>query len=161
MNKFGAILLLSIFIFTNNITQAQVWRQYEWEYYNIKFELPDNFKVTVNTEDALKASGVGIDFELYPISDANFNEANLAGFIVNLAEDELNLSEINEMELVEIDGMNGGFVAGTKDELMYLVLGLIDSETNNSFYALVSFDPEQEEVIEDALEVFASFGKMQ
>ena len=145
----------------SHIAQAQVWRQYEWEYFNIKFELPDHFTVTINTAEALKASGEGIEFALYPFKDTEMKGMDLAEFIIRKAENDLNLSEINEMELVEIDGLNGGFVAGSKDGLLYMVLGLIDAETDNNFYAFVAFDAEQKEVIEDALEVFESFGKMQ
>ncbi|PIB34270.1 hypothetical protein BFP72_01895 [Reichenbachiella sp. 5M10] len=138
----------------------KAWKQYSWDAYNVEFELPEDFVVTTNTADALEAEGEGIRFALYPFDDKELEEKDLAGFIVDMAERDLNLSEIDEMEVIEVDGMTGGFVSGQKDGLMYLVLGLIDTVNSNNFYAFVAFEEEQEDVIEDAITLFESFGKI-
>lgn len=134
------------------------WKEYTWEPFGLTFELPATYEVTTNTPEKLMASGEGIEFAISPYKDEQLTEQGLAGFLVKMAETDMNLSEIDEMEILEVDGMTAGFIAGQKDGLMYLVLGLIEKKSGDTFYAYVSYEPDQEEVIEDALAVFESFG---
>lgn len=160
MNSYKSIstLLLLTFVCFSTTVNAQAWRSYEWEYYNLQFELPEEFNITTNSEDALEASKKGIEFGLYPLKSDELDGLDLAGFVIKMAEDDLNLSEIDEMELLEFDSMEGGFVSGAKDGKVYLVLGLMDKESENSYYAFIAYEKELElEVTEDAMEILLSF----
>lgn len=156
--KSTLILLVSLFFTVPFLAQAQAWQTFEWEYYNLQFELPQEFEVIKNAEEALEASKEGIQFGLYPLQDDALEGLDLAGFVIRMAEYDLNLSEINEMEILEFESMQGGFVSGKKDDLIYYVLGLMDKETGNNYYAYVAFEKEKEmEVTEDAMEILLSF----
>ncbi|SMD36954.1 Dihydro-orotase-like [Reichenbachiella faecimaris] len=156
--KSASFPFVLVFILFPVMVQAQVWQSYEWAYYHLQFELPQEFAVTTNTEEALEASKEGIEFGLYPLKDSALEGLDLAGFVIKMAEDDLNLSEIDEMELLEFESMSGGFVSGTKDGRIYLVLGLMDKENKNNYYAYVAFEKEMEmEVAEDAMEILLSF----
>ncbi|UXX80823.1 hypothetical protein N7E81_06885 [Reichenbachiella carrageenanivorans] len=160
MNSYRSItaFFFVAFSFVSLTAGAQAWRTYEWEYYNIQFELPEKFTVTTNTAEALEASAEGIRFALYPFKDSELDGLDLAGFVVKMAEEDLNLSQIDEMELLEFEEMDGGFVSGAKDGLLYMVLGLMDKNSDNNYYAFVAFEEDkQEELVEDAMEVLLSF----
>ncbi|UXP30629.1 hypothetical protein N6H18_09705 [Reichenbachiella agarivorans] len=147
-------------VLVQNAFAQEGWKEYSWDYYNIEFELPVDFEVTTNTEVALEAVGDGIRFALYPFDKKDMDTSELPAFIVNLAETELNLSEIDDLQLMEIEGMSAGYISGQKDGLMYLVLGLMDPESNYNFYAFVAFEEDKAGVIEDAMGVFESFSKI-
>lgn len=160
MKRFALLsLTLILSAFYQTATAQEVWVQYSWPYYNLDFELPSDFEVTTNTSDALEATGEGIRFALYPYQDEQLEANDLAGFVVKMAETDLNLSEIDELELIEFEEMSGGFITGEKDGLMYIVLGLIDPNSDNNFYAFVAFEEDKADVIEDAIELFSSFSK--
>lgn len=160
MNRYNYLynFLFALIIAAPTLAQGQAWQSFEWEHYDLQFELPQEFEVTKNTAEALEASKEGIEFGLYPLEESALDGLDLAGFVIKMAEDDLNLSEIDEMEILEFENMQGGFVSGAKDGLIYYVLGLVDKENSNSYYAYVAFEKEKElEVTEDAMEILLSF----
>ncbi|MCV9387103.1 hypothetical protein [Reichenbachiella ulvae] len=152
------VLVFSLLMFSQIVYAQDDWKQYTWQPFGLEFELPSSYQVTTNTPEALEAIGEGIEFAIYPYEDEQLTEQGLSGFLVKMAERDLNLSEIDELEILSVDGMAAGFISGRKDGLMYLVLGLIEKKSGDSFYAYIAFEPDQEEVVEDALAVFESFG---
>jgi len=152
--------ILLLFAATFSVFGQQAWKSYEWETYGIGFDLPDSYEVTLNTESALEAKGEGLRFAIYAMDDQTGYSGDLAGFVVHVAETDLNLDEIDEMEMLDVDGFESGILIGKKEALQYLIFGLRDLENGNRFYGYVAFEAEQEQVVEDALEVFMSFGKI-
>lgn len=154
------LLILPLVLMVSLAYSQRAWRSYEWAKYELEFELPEEYSVTINTDDALEAEGAGLKFAVYPYSEKVKYEGDLAGFIVKMSEEDLNLDEIDELELLDVDGFEAGYIAGTKKGLNYLVFGLNDLENGNRFYGYVAFEDEKEQIVEDALEVFQSFGKI-
>ncbi len=142
----------------HNMSAQEIWRQYTWDEYKIKFELPERFEVTKNTLEALEAKGKEVTFGLYPLSDkTKFADGQMADFLSDMSKNKYGLSEVEEMEEVELDEMTGGFVIGVKGEKTFAILAAKDPLTTTKFYAVVSFATDNDELFDAALEVFATF----
>lgn len=157
--KFVLPVVLLFCQFGNGFAQ-RAWRSYEWANYELEFELPDNYIVTSNTIDELAAEGDGLKFVVYPLDGKANYQGDLEGFVVKMSEQDLKLDEIDDFELLDVDGFEAGFLTAVKGKIQYMVFGLKDLDNNNRFYGFVAFEEEKEQIVEDALEVFLSFGKL-
>lgn len=119
-------LFLLMFIFTS--LQAQ--QEYEWEEYNIGFEVESDFRVDVNNSDEFTAisSDDEITITIIPWKDRSVDEDDLADIAMELA--------------AEMDYETGDDIEGDELEIgdfkgYYIYLGPQDASSANVVFAVL------------------------
>ena len=119
-------LFLLMFIFTS--LQAQ--QEYEWEEYNIGFEVESDFRVDVNNSDEFTAisSDDEITITILPWKDRSIDEDDLADIAMELAvEMEYDAGDDIEGDKLEIEDFKG----------YYVYLGQQDASSVNVVFAVL------------------------
>ena len=156
MKKLSSILsiLLLIAIFSVETTAQQTW---EWDAYQVKLDLPDDFKVTKNTDNEFEASGEGMEILMY-IFEADISLSDMREATIEAAN-EMELEEWDAVQNVRTRGFEGKYVAGYLDEAAVLLCGLINPENTTNFFVAIVFDDEDEVAEEDAFDILNSIRK--
>ena len=135
MKKFS---FLVAFLFVANLAICQTDWDYEWEHYNIAFTLSDKFKVLKNTADEFTAQGNGISVSLFPFEDGSIDHTNITKYVLDIAK-SVELEELDDVDIVELNGLKGAYVEGYKAGDRIIVLGFIDETSHTNFFATLNF----------------------
>ena len=129
MKKFS---FLVAFLFVANLAICQTDWDYEWEHYNIAFTLSDKFKVLKNTADEFSALDIAKSVEL---------------------------EELDDVDIVELNGLKGAYVEGYKAGDRIIVLGFIDESSHTNFFATLNFADDDAKSEEAAIAILQSIRK--
>lgn len=147
-------LLLSFFTVA---VQAQDV-DFEWTQHHIKFTLSEDFRVTANSAEEFTASGDGMEFGIFPFSDNTLDHSNIAEYTVEIAK-SLELEEVDDVDVLSLNGLEGAYVEGYKDGDRVVLLGFIDPSSDTNFFAVITFADDDPEAEKEAVRMIESFRK--
>jgi hypothetical protein len=145
------IALLSLI--TLSVSAQKDW---EWEHHHIAFTLADDFKPVTNTNDEFSAVGDGMEFSIFPFSDQTLDHSNITTYTISIAE-SLKLERLDDVDLLEMNGLKGAYVEGYKEGNRIVMLGFIDPSTETNFFATITFADDDQEAVNEAVRIIKSF----
>jgi len=150
---------LLILIFTFFITVAYAQQEYTWDDYGIAFTLSDDFDELENNEEEFSAHGYGIELSIFPFADESIDEMDITTFTMSIAA-SLELSEIEDINIIELNGFKGGYAEGSLGGVSVFVMGLIDPDSDTNFFVLIGFENTDEEAFNKGVSICESIRKI-
>ncbi len=157
LKSISVILVLLVGGFIQSAT-AQKAFDYEWEHYNIVFTLANDFKAVTNTADEFTASGDGMEFGIFPFNDHTVDHSNITAYTIEIAK-SLKLEQLDDVDVIDLNGLKGAYVEGYKDGVRILVLGFIDPDSDTNFFATITFADNDQVAEDEAVEILKSIRK--
>ena len=154
MNKI--IFSITLCLFTVFLYGQQT---YEWEEYGISFTLADDFEETVNSEEEFSAIGDGMEVSIIPFKDETIDDSNITTYTMSIAA-SLKLEAIDDISTISFNGFKGGYAEGVKDGVKIFVMGLIDPDSENNFFVIITFQDGDELAAEEAIKICKGIKKM-
>ncbi len=153
--RIGLVAVLSLFSLA---AYSQDDWDYEWEQYHIVFTLAEDFKVTSNTADEFVASGDGMEFGIFPFSDETVDHSNITEYTIAIAK-TLKLEELDDVDVLDLNGLKGAYVEGYKEGVRIVLLGFIDPESDTNFFSVISFADDDKNAEDETVRIIKSFRK--
>lgn len=150
---FGICLFL---LFAFSAMQAQT--TWEWEQHHISFTLADDFKATSNNANEFIAKGDGMEFSIFPFSDPDIDQSDITKYTLEIAK-SVELEELDDVDVLEMNGLKGAYVEGYKDGSRVVLLGFIDEATDTNFFSVITFSDDDEEAEKEAVRMISSIRK--
>jgi hypothetical protein len=156
MNYQFRICLIAIFsMFAISVSAQTDW---EWAQHHIAFTLANDFKPVTNNGEEFTASGDGMEFGLFPFPDQTLDHSDIAAYTIAIAT-SLELTEVDDADVIEMNGLKGAYVEGFKDGNRIVMLGFIDPATETNFFAFITFADDDQEAENEAIRMIKSFRK--
>lgn len=156
-NSYRIFLLCLSFIATMTVQAQQDW-DYEWTQYNIVFTLASDFKTITNTADEYTAQGDGMEFAIAPFAESTIDHSDIAAYTLEVAA-SLKMQEVDDADVLTINGLKGAFVEGYKDGDRVVLLGFIDPSSDTNFFAVITFADDDKVAEEEAVRMIKSIRK--
>jgi hypothetical protein len=153
--RIGLVAVLSLFSLA---AYSQDDWDYEWEQYHIVFTLAEDFKVTSNTAEEFVASGDGMEFGIFPFSDETVDHSNITEYTIAIAK-TLKLEELDDVDVLNLNGLKGAYVEGYKEGVRIVLLGFIDPESDTNFFSVISFADDDKNAEDETVRIIKSFRK--
>ncbi len=148
------IALLSCLLIGSALHAQTEWT---WESYGVKITLPQDFKVTQNTDNEFSASGRGMEFYMFifeqDISLEEMGDATLQ------AAAEAELDELDDIVDISTRSFKGKMVEGYKDGARAVFAGLINPNNHTNFFVLIMFDDNDVNAENKAVAILKSIKK--
>lgn len=144
--------------FTKSDLYSQKDYDYEWKQHNIVFTLPEDFKEVTNKADEFTASGDGMEFGIFPFSDASVDHSNITAYTIAIAK-HIKLEELDDVDVMELNGLQGAYVEGFKEGARVVVLGFIDPDSDTNFFAMITFKDDDGVAEDEAVRILKSLRK--
>ncbi|NQW26402.1 MAG: hypothetical protein HQ474_00700 [Flammeovirgaceae bacterium] len=146
------------------ISYSSYSQRYEWDYYEIGFEVAGDFNVSENNGDQFSAisSDAEIFVHIEPWFDEDLNEDNIEDVILDLADD-LEYNEGNEIvknDYIEIDDFNGYYLLSVPRDYPFdyvFIALLMDIESSTNLFISIGFNEGNIEEAEDILYSFYAY----
>ncbi|MCS6796797.1 MAG: hypothetical protein RMJ97_09170 [Raineya sp.] len=152
--KKNAFVLL--FLVLANFAVAQT--TWQWKQHNLKFSLPNGFKVKNNTANHFQAKGVGVEFDIFVWQDRKVTAKNMKDALIVLADTYIDhISQYGEHDL---DDFEGAYVIGDYQGKKTIFFGFIDKRGGTNFFAEVIFDEDDEDALQDAFHIVDSIDRI-
>lgn len=151
------LAFILFFLACTSVT-AQQYYDYEWSDYNITFSLAEDFKEVTNNGSEFTAVGDGMEFGIFPFSDATISDADISDYTASLAE-SIHMKEIDDARVLSINGLEGALVEGYKDGDRIVLLGFIDPNTDTNFFATITFGDNDRVAEDEAIYMIKSIRK--
>ncbi len=151
-------LLLFFFSFLL-LSQSQAQQNYTWEEYGIAFSLADDFKETTNNIEEFSAVGDGMNMSIIPFKDADVDDADITVYTMAIAA-SLELGRIDDVNVIDVNGFNGGYAEGEKDGAKIFIMGLIDPDSDTNFFVIITFQDQDANAIDEAIHICRSIQKI-
>lgn len=152
------LALISLFCFLC-ISSVQAQQNYVWEEYGISFTLADDFVEEHNDINEFSAAGDGMFLSIIPFKDASIDDSDITVYTVQIAA-SLGLEEIDDVDVLELNYFQGGYVEGYKDGAKIFLLGMIDPDSDTNYFVVITFQDEDEEAIKEAINIVTSIQKL-
>lgn len=150
MQKF--ILFFLFLLFTTGSVLAQ--QTYVWDQYGLAIDVPDDFKVTKNTDTEFELSGDQMAMYMYLFEqDISVDQMSTA---VLEAAISMEMTEVDAATKISGDGLDGYFVEGYKDGLRVALAGMIDPKSQTNFLLLITFHDDDKVAEDDAVAIIHS-----
>ena len=157
INSSTKILSLFLFIFAQNVWSQKAY-DYNWAHHNIIFTLKSDFKEVTNTADEFTAAGDGMEFGIFPFNDSSIDHSNITTYTIQIAK-SLKLEQLDDVDVIEMNGLQGAYVEGYKEGVRIIVLGFIDPDSDTNFFATITFGDSDNVAEEEAVEILKSIRK--
>lgn len=144
------------FLFTFTAVQAQ--KNWEWAQHNIVFTLADDFVPTTNNGDEFIAKGDGMEFSIFPFSDETIDQSDITKYTLEIAK-SVELEELDDVDVLEMNGLKGAYVEGYKNGSRVVLLGFIDEATDTNFFSVITFGDDDAEAENEAVRMISSIRK--
>ncbi len=138
----NSLVLTVIFVCTITSVNAQLV-DYKYQQYKLGFKAPANFTIVTNTETQFTVNnGKNLTFSIYPYRDNKIDDSFDVAF---LGYEKLNCTEkmIEDEGDMDLDDYEAYFIVGackqTNKEMIFIVLGAIDPDSDVNFYAVGQF----------------------
>jgi hypothetical protein len=153
--QLGLIALLSLF---SNVIYSQDKWDFEWEQHNIAFTLAEDFKTVTNTDDEFSAKGDGMEFSIFPFSDASIDHSNITKYTLDIAK-SISLEKLDDVDVIDMNGLEGAYVEGYKEGSRIVLLGFIDPASETNFFCVITFSDDDKEAEDEAVRMIKSLRK--
>jgi hypothetical protein len=158
MNQLCRIGLVALLSFVSVAAFSQDKWDFEWDQHNIAFTLAEDFKVVTNDGDEFSAKGDGMDFSIFPFSDNSIDHSNITEYTIAIAK-TLELERLDDVDVLDLNGLKGAYVEGSKEGARVVLLGFIDPESDTNFFAVITFADDDDEATAEAIRMIKSFRK--
>lgn len=158
MKKILNLILVLVSSLTLSSLNAQQDWDFEWTQHNIIFTLAEDFKVITNTADEFTAKGDGMDFGIFPFNDNSVDQTDMISYTLAIAK-SLNMEQLDDVDVIEMNGLKGSYVEGYKDGQRIVTLGFIDPESATNFFAVITFADNDEVAENEAVRMITSLRK--
>ena len=155
LNRLALIAIMSLFALS---AYSQNDWDYTWDQYNITFTLAEDFKVTTNAADEFTAKGDGMEFGIFPFTDETVDHTNITDYTVEIAK-SVELEEVDDADVVTLNGLKGAYVEGYKDGSRVVLLGFLDPDSDTNFFAIITFADDDKNAEDEAVRIIKSFRK--
>lgn len=149
-------LLFSMVVLIQNLSAQQ---NYTWSEYGLSFSLADDFKEDVNNAEEFSATGDGMNMAIIPFKDADFDDTDIAAFTIAIAA-SMDLGRVDDVNVIDINGFQGGYAEGEKDGAKIFLMGLIDPDSDTNFFVIITFLDQDENATQEAINICQSIHKM-
>lgn len=129
------ILIIFSFLFSQ-ISYSQV--NYTWDSYGISFNLTEDFRVSVNSGEEFSANSPQMYFTIVPFYDESIDDLDITDYTISLAE-ILNMQEYHDFALIDLNGLEGGYLEGYLEGSRIYLMGIIDPNTDSNFFVIITF----------------------
>ncbi|MBL7817045.1 MAG: hypothetical protein JNL70_18620 [Saprospiraceae bacterium] len=146
-----AVCILSLF----STTSATAQKEFVWDYYKVSIELPDDFKVTKNTDNEFECEGDGMQLYMYVFDDGDVTLADMNKATRKLGRD-LKFEMKDEHYELDYNGFKGEYILGYKDGLQVMVAGLINPKNATNFFIVIIFEDGDHVAQEDGIAILNS-----
>lgn len=144
------IIALSLFFTT------PIFAQETFHWNNIAFTLSDDFDVTQQGRNTFEAIGDGLEIRIAAFSDDAIDADDISDVTLALAID-LKLEEVDAAAEIDLNGLEGAYVEGYKNGDRIFLMGMIDPDSDDNFFAVITFGDDDDYAEETAIDIFASF----
>jgi hypothetical protein len=154
--QFGLKLaLIAIFAFAQSNT-AFAQKTFKWSQYNMKMTLPEDFKITKNTNSEFYAEGDGMELYMYVYEDQHVTADHMKDATEAFAK-EMGFKYGSNWEDIEDDKFDGLYVEGTdKDGNKALICGLINRSNAANFWVVITFTDGDHNAKKDGIAILNS-----
>jgi len=149
-------LLFAMVAFVQNLSSQQ---NYTWSEFGLSFTLADDFKEEVNDASEFSAVGDGMNMAILPFKNADVDHEDIAAYTLAIAS-SLDLGRIDDVNVIEFNGFQGGYAEGAKDGAKIFIMGLIDPGSDTNFFVLITFLDQDQNAIDEAINICTSIHKM-
>jgi hypothetical protein len=154
-SRFVLLLALALFSFKSIAQDID----YTWKQYNITFTLAKDFKINTNNGEEFTATGDGnMQFGVFPFSDHTVDHSNITAYTIEIAK-SLELEQLDDVDVLDLNGLQGAYVEGYKEGQRVVMLGFIDPDSDTNFFSIVTFGDDDEEAEKEAVRMISSFRK--
>lgn len=151
---FKFILSVALFFSLNFFAQAQ--KEFTWDYYKLGLTLPDDFKVTKNTDHEFECNGIGMDLYMYIFEDDKLTADDMRDETKKLAK-QLKFEEVDEIyDFKTRDGFSGKYVLGYKDGKQVMLAGIIQEKSSTNVWVYIEFEDGDHQAKKDGLAILES-----
>ena len=151
-SKLFSLLFITIFC---SFTLDNV---YVWEKYRIQITVPDDFKVTKNTDEDFDMEGDGMELSIGifegDISLDDLEEATVAG------AKSMKMTEIDASHPTKINQLEGFYVEGFLEGDRVMFAGLLDPRTKTNMFVAITFADDDENAEEEAFKILNSLKRL-
>jgi len=147
-------LLAGFFVLTLLSFTSLIEHTYVWEHYGLEITVPDDFKVTKNTDNEFDLKGVAMGLHMY-INEEDITAEEMDEAVVKVAN-SLQMHELHAATQIEGDGLDGFFVEGTRNDKRVVLAGMIDPKSHTNFLMLITFFDDDNVAVDDAVDIINS-----
>ncbi|MES2766315.1 MAG: hypothetical protein V4642_10620 [Bacteroidota bacterium] len=145
---FTALCLTAAFSLMSFAPEDQT---YTWEYYKIEVTVPDDFKVSKNTDTEFDMEGDGMSLMMY-VFEENIAKADMDDATIKAAN-EMKLQNINQATELSYNGFEGYFVEGTLDGERVTFAGLVNPKSHTNLFVAITFRDDDKNAEDAAFEI--------
>ncbi len=153
--KFLFFLLTAFAVMQN----ASAQQNYTWDEYGLSFSLADDFAEQVNNAEEFSAAGDGMNMSIIPFKDADIDDTDIAAYTIAAAA-MLELGRVDDVNLIDVNGFQGGYAEGEKDGAKIFLMGLIDPDSDTNFFVIITFLDQDANATQEAVNICRSIHKM-
>ncbi len=146
--------LVSAFSFLS-IQSISAQKEFIWDYYKVGITLPDDFKVTKNTDNEFECDGKGMKLFMYVFDDGDVTLAQMNDATRKLGHD-MKFELKDEHYKLDYNGFKGEYILGLKDGIQVMVAGLINPKNSTNFFVVILFEDGDEQAEKDGVEILNS-----
>lgn len=156
--KISTIALVVLLSAATISVNAQQYIDYEWSKYNIAFTLAEDFKEVTNNDSEFTAVGDGMEFAIFPFNDASVAHSDMTNYTLSVAG-SLDMQELDDVDVLNLNGLEGAYVEGYKDGDRVILMGFIDPTSETNFFALITFGDNDNVAEDEAVNMISSLRK--
>jgi hypothetical protein len=147
MKKIIISFTLVLFSIVSNAQQ-----KYVWDEYGISFTLADDFEETTNTIEEFSAVGDGMELSIIPFKDETIEDSDIVTYTMSIAA-SLKFEKIEAISTININGFKGGYAEGVSEGVKIFIMGLIDPKSDTNFFVIITFQEDDENATEEAINI--------
>lgn len=152
-NLLSLTTIIVLFFFFGTAANAQ--HEYTWDHYKISMTLPEDFKVTKNTDTEFDASGEGIELGMDIFADKHVTVDEMKDATIGIIND-LHLDHIDVVHDVDSHDFHGKYIMGAKGKDAIMVAGLIVPHSETNFWVIITFHDDDANAEADGLKILNS-----
>ena len=144
-----------IFLSFLSVPTLSAQKAFDWDYYKVSIELPDDFKVTKNTDNEFECDGNGMSMVMYVFDDGDVTLADMNKATRKLGR-QLKFELKDEHQELDYNGFKGEYILGYKDGIQVMVAGLINPKNSTNFFIVITFEDGDDKAEEDGIAILNS-----
>lgn len=100
-----------------------------------------------------------MEMTIIPFQDETISSDDITTFTMAIAA-SLELERIDDISVIELNGFTGGYAEGVLNDEKIFLMGLIDPESANNFFVIITFLDNDQNAIDEAVNICLSFEKI-
>lgn len=125
-----------------------------WAHYKIQVTVPNDFKVTKNTDEEFEMNGDGMELTM-EIFEQNITIDELDEAVKKGAY-SMKLEAIDDEHELDTNGLEGYYVEGMLKGNRVMFAGMMDPNSHTNFFLSITFDDKDKTAEADALRILSS-----